>query len=137
MRVRVLSNRHVVPEILVEILSFSVMLRCNLYYEYVFFDASLSICFILLLSFGGILYSNLKLKERVPPHFFSSTLLKALLRAETHVPSERRDAREKAFVHTFTRARDFIREESRAARRVTRGINTDFVLDYSRENEIF
>ncbi len=70
------------------------------------------------------MYSNLKLKERVPPHFFSSTLLKALLRAETHVPSERRDAREKAFVHTFTRARDFIREESRAARRVTRGINT-------------
>ena len=48
-RVRVLSNRHVVPEILVEILSFSVMLRCNLYYEYVFFKYTrlFSISFIL------------------------------------------------------------------------------------------
>ena len=65
------------------------------------------------------------MKERVPPSiFFSFDTSKALLRAETHVPSERRDAQEKAFVHTFTRARDFIREESRAARRVTRGINT-------------
>ena len=122
MRIRVLSNRHVVPEILVEILSFSVMLRCNLYYEYVFFYTRLSPSALFFFSLGGILYSNLKLKERVPPHFFSSTLLKALLRAETHVPSERRDAREKAFVHTSTRARDFIREESRAARRVTRAV---------------
>ncbi len=65
------------------------------------------------------------MKERVPPSiFFSFDTSKALLRAETHVPSERRDAREKAFAHTSTRARDFIREDSRAARRITRAAYT-------------
>ena len=133
MRVRVLSNRHVVPEILVEILSFSVMLRCNLYYEYVFFKYTrlFSISFILRPSLGGIcIIQTLNERESSPFHFFLIRHFQsAPSRGDARPVGKKRRARKSVRAHVHARARLYTRGIESRPPCNARYKHIDFVLD--------